>query len=248
VGFARRRHQDVETFLAEIDSLRQSGVHSEGDRLLITSIHRAKGLEWPLVILPGLEDGTVPYRLEDDDEGGEEIEDERRLMYVGMTRAIEQLYLLYPEDRRFEKKNKTGDCRCPPSTDEGRFPASCFLYEANLQLSDQLGGLIVKPDAETEPVQALSIQTSQRYLQAIESKVTIEQKNTSRSTSILKTRKKPKWLGVKQLKKGVMVKHKTFGTGTVRSVSSNRDVVTVEFPSSGLQNMVINLAKLRPAE
>jgi len=248
VGFARRRNQDVDTFLTDIEQLQQVDDDIRGDRLLITSIHRAKGLEWPLVILPGLEDGTVPYRQEEDMEGGEGIEDERRLMYVGMTRAIEQLYLLYPEDRRFERRNRAGDSRCPASTEDGMYPASCFMYEANLQLSDQLGARILQPEPEAAPLQAGNISIVRQYLEAINTEVTVEQKSTRQENGRQKTRKKPQWLGERELTRGLEVAHKTFGIGTVKSLSRNQGVVTVEFPDYGLQNLVINLAKLKPAK
>jgi DNA helicase-2/ATP-dependent DNA helicase PcrA len=250
VGFARRRNQDVTTFLADIEQLQQTDENAPNDRLLITSIHRAKGLEWPLVILPGLEDGTIPRRQEDDPEGGEGIEDERRLMYVGMTRAIEQLYLLYPEDRRLEQRNRNGDSRCPASTEDGKHPASCFLYEANLRLSDEAGARILQTEIEGNPLQAKDLSIVRQYLKAIKTDVPI-QGNKPQSTPRKKKKEKqpkPKWLGERELTKGLKVTHKTFGIGTVKSTSRHQGVVTVHFPSYGLQNMVINLAKLRKIE
>ncbi len=246
VRFARRRNQEVASFLTDIEQLQQEGGDIRGDHLLITSIHRAKGLEWPLVILPGLEDGSVPYREEEDKEGGEGIEDERRLMYVGMTRAIEQLCLCYPEDSRFEKRNRAGDNRAPASTEDGSYPASCFLYEANLQLSNQLGGRIHRPQPDAPPLQAGNIALARNYLAAINGDVDLKQ-NVTGAAGKGKDQKK-KTLGVGELKKGIQVYHRILGPGTVQSVGRAQGVVTVEFEGSGLQNLVINLAGLRPAE
>ncbi len=247
VRFARRRNQDVASFLPDIEQLQREGGAVHGDHLLITSIHRAKGLEWPLVILPGLEDGSVPYREKENMEGGEGIEDERRLMYVAMTRAIEQLCLLYPADSRFEKRNRAGDNRPPASTEDGSYPASCFLYEANLELSDQLGGRIHRPQPAATPLQAGNIALVRQYLAAVNRDVPLEQ-GEFRSAGSRKRRKEKKSLGVGELKKGMVVHHKILGSGTVQSVGRAQGIVTVEFEGSGLQNLVVNLAGLRAAK
>jgi DNA helicase-2/ATP-dependent DNA helicase PcrA len=62
------------------------------------SLHSAKGLEFPVVFLAGMEDGLFPHQRSLNDIDG--LEEERRLCYVGMTRAMKQLYLTYAEQRR----------------------------------------------------------------------------------------------------------------------------------------------------
>ncbi len=246
VRFARRRKENVGDFLASIEQLRCTNSGDQDDSLLITSIHRAKGLEWPLVILPGLEDGAVPYRREEDEEGPENIEDERRLMYVGMTRAIERLCLLYPPDLRFERNTRAGDAGSPFSTEDGDSPASCFLYESNLWLSDQVGGRIAHPQPDAEPLRAGDIEVVRNYLSAIQAEVAVEESGGRRTTARKKFRKKRDWLVEQELRRGMRVSHKALGPGTVKSIGHAQGVVTVEFADHNLQNLVINLAKLRP--
>jgi DNA helicase II / ATP-dependent DNA helicase PcrA len=69
-----------------------------GPALQMMTLHSAKGLEFPLVFLSGLEEGLFPHRMSLDEPG--RMEEERRLCYVGLTRAMRTLYLTFAETRR----------------------------------------------------------------------------------------------------------------------------------------------------
>ena len=77
----------------EGDLLRRAGQNYAAGAVTLSTLHAAKGLEWPVVFLCGLRQGRVP--LERPDAPADEAE-ERRLLYVGMTRARETLILLSP--------------------------------------------------------------------------------------------------------------------------------------------------------
>ena len=68
------------------------------DCVQLMSLHSAKGLEFPIVFLTGLEEGLFPHQRSLEETG--RLEEERRLCYVGMTRAMQRLYLTYAEVRR----------------------------------------------------------------------------------------------------------------------------------------------------
>ncbi len=68
------------------------------DCVQLMTLHSAKGLEFPLVFIGGVEEGLFPHSMSAEDP--ERLEEERRLCYVGMTRAMQQLYLSYAETRR----------------------------------------------------------------------------------------------------------------------------------------------------
>ena len=74
----------------------QASEHDDAVQLM--TLHSAKGLEFPLVFLTGLEEGLFPHKMSMDDADG--LEEERRLAYVGITRAMERLVITYAENRR----------------------------------------------------------------------------------------------------------------------------------------------------
>jgi DNA helicase-2/ATP-dependent DNA helicase PcrA len=89
----------LQSFLAHavLESGEGQGAETE-DCVQMMTLHTAKGLEFPLVFLSGMEDGLFPHQRSISDLEG--LEEERRLCYVGMTRAMRQLYFTYAEQRR----------------------------------------------------------------------------------------------------------------------------------------------------
>jgi DNA helicase-2/ATP-dependent DNA helicase PcrA len=76
------------------------------DSVQMMTLHSAKGLEFPLVFLVGMEDGLFPHQRSVTDIGG--LEEERRLAYVGVTRAMRRLYVTYAEQRRLHGVDQYG--------------------------------------------------------------------------------------------------------------------------------------------
>lgn len=115
--------------------LNQDSQHQTSSAVVITTMHRSKGLEWPVVLIPGLDDKHMPYRREGELPDPEHDESERRLLYVAMTRAKEQLHLFAP--------GFTNHDGLPMS--DGLAPTqipSPFLAEMHLGLSNALGGAL----------------------------------------------------------------------------------------------------------
>lgn len=92
--------QGIPLFLKKISLLKEGEVFTpRGEAVTLMTVHGAKGLEFPVVFMAGLEDGLFPYQPEKDECEAKDDEEERRLFYVGMTRAKEKLYLLYAQTR-----------------------------------------------------------------------------------------------------------------------------------------------------
>jgi len=88
----------LEGFLEEVALISDIDNYSQDtNAVTLMTMHAAKGLEFPVVFMPGMEDGIFPHSRALFD--GEQLEEERRLCYVGMTRARERLYLLYSNSR-----------------------------------------------------------------------------------------------------------------------------------------------------
>ncbi len=114
VSAARGFSRDETSELGELDEFLAHAVLESGegqaseweDSVQMMTLHSAKGLEFPIVCLVGLEDGLFPHQRSINDIGG--LEEERRLAYVGVTRAMRRLYLTYAEQRRLHGVDQYG--------------------------------------------------------------------------------------------------------------------------------------------
>ena len=118
----RGRRSGVDAFLERI-ALSSAGDQSAAEQVVLMTIHIAKGLEWPIVFLAGLEDGLFPSLRERDGTSEDAaLEEERRLAYVAITRARERLILTHARTRRVWGELRIGT----PSRFLLDIPASCF--------------------------------------------------------------------------------------------------------------------------
>ena len=85
-------------FLEEVALMSSVDAENDGQKVTLMTLHAAKGLEFPVVFIVGLEEGILPHSRVYES-GPAQLEEERRLMYVGMTRAREELHLTYSDSR-----------------------------------------------------------------------------------------------------------------------------------------------------
>ncbi|HPF78303.1 MAG TPA: UvrD-helicase domain-containing protein [Alphaproteobacteria bacterium] len=92
--------ESLQEFLEHIALVLENQGNNDGDFITLMTLHAAKGLEYDFVFLPGWEDGLFPSQRSMDENGIKGLEEERRLAYVGITRARKKAYISYAANRR----------------------------------------------------------------------------------------------------------------------------------------------------
>ena len=188
------------------------------DRVSMMTLHAAKGLEFPVFFMVGMEDGLFPHSRTT--EADEDIEEERRLCYVGMTRAMEKLYLTHARRRRVY-----GDYQ---------FNApSCFLREIPHEFLDQ---------AEPVPLRRSASHNLASLFDQPE--VAAEEEPFVDDEEVRMVPDAEEGLRI-----GMQVRHVKFGIGTVRRVEGMGDnqKVIVYFHRIGPKKLLVKFAGLEPA-
>lgn len=103
---AEQRGLTLASFLDEVALLSEADTEAAPESVLLSTLHAAKGLEFDVVYLVGLEEGLLPLMRGDEDDLADE-EEERRLLYVGMTRAKKKLVLTWARTRRLHGETRT---------------------------------------------------------------------------------------------------------------------------------------------
>ena len=181
------------------------------------TLHSAKGLEFPYVYMCGMEDGLFPSYMTIVNDDPEEIEEERRLCYVGITRAKKRLTMTYAKCRMVRGSTQFNKI-------------SRFVKEISPELFD----LGAKPEKE-------------KHESRIQRPSDFSRKQTTKVvTSYGKTFQVNKAATLDYMV-GDTVRHIKFGTGTVVNiVDGGKDYeVTVDFEKTGVKKMFASFAKLK---
>lgn len=216
-------------------------------RVSLMTIHLAKGLEFPYVYIVGLEENLFPSAMSMNTRS--EIEEERRLFYVALTRAEQQVYLTYAESRY--RWGKLIDCE--PSRFIEEIDENFVHFEASKQMSKQMNRFIDEDIFGSVPQDRI------RFKKPIERKPVkrskkIEKKSEYKpSTSVPKNLKKISSAGQSanlfdtKLTVGNIVEHTKFGKGEVLKIEgSGNDVkALIKFTSVGSKNLLLRFAKLK---
>ncbi len=194
--------------------------YDERARVTLMTLHSAKGLEFNQVFLVGMEEGLFPHKLSIDDEAG--IEEERRLCYVGMTRARDRLVLSWARERRTYGRDSM----------EGSRP-SRFLEEVPANLVEALSAPASKARTTWENA-VNSVAGAERFLRerGLDKRPGQARGEGARHSS--------RW------KLGSQVRHAKYGIGTVLECedAGEDSKLTISFPGYGRKKMVERFAGL----
>lgn len=229
--------------VADIDSFDENS-----DYVVLMTLHSAKGLEFPNVYLAGLEDGLFPsYMSITSDNSQAEIEEERRLAYVGITRAKKNLTITSARVRMVRGQTQYGK-------------VSRFVREIPPEL---LSGKIYEPKTKEEPIEQSTFQKARKAFRTVPSYggsgygkevgegygSTFHSSKATKPvyTKVENQRDFGSAGGALSYQVGDRVRHIKFGDGEVMAiVSGGRDYeVTVDFDKVGTKKMFASFAKLK---
>ncbi len=213
----------LEGFLEEIALISDIDNYSqESNAVTLMTLHAAKGLEFPVVFIPGMEEGIFPHSRSLFD--GDQMEEERRLCYVGMTRAKERLFLIYANSRLLYG----GTNHNPPSRFITEIPPGLQSEGSEWGTAARAG----RYGGGAAPHGAGAGSWNVPTMPAADLAATAREADRHRETM----------LGL-DLKPGDRIEHTKFGEGIVSDI--NGDEVTAAFTGVGAKRLSLSFAPIR---
>ncbi|MBQ6873908.1 MAG: UvrD-helicase domain-containing protein [Clostridia bacterium] len=219
VNFAKENGDDatLNDFLEEVALMTDiDNYNAQTDAVVLMTLHSAKGLEFPIVYIPGMEEGIFPgFRAFNEDD----IEEERRLAYVGITRAKKKLYISHAISRMLFGNTS-------------RNRVSRFLEEIPSSLLEGAGR---RQSMGSFASRGTSASTSSFYSQPPKTSIS--------NSGFTKAEKKPQ--STCNYKVGDAVTHKKFGAGVILQITpmANDTMLTVAFNEVGTKKLMANYTK-----
>lgn len=230
----------LEDYLQMISLYSDTDEMNDDNVVTLATVHSAKGLEFPVVFVVGLEDGIFPS-LRQNENNGDHMEEERRLMYVAVTRARELLFLTYAKSRYLYGDTKYN----VPS----RFLNECGLVEKKPDVRD------VFTSGPSYDACGFVRSASDRYADSPTRVGTFSSgfSGEYKSSYGKKTEPKPQASGTvekKNISVGVTVVHKRLGKGKVIGIENVGDNIyaKIDFEKSGVMVLAVDFAPITVVE
>lgn len=216
--------EDV-ALISDIDSYNE-----DEDAVVLMTLHSAKGLEFPVVFIPGMEEGIFPGNQSMFSE--EDLEEERRLAYVGITRAKKKLYLISSQQRMLYGQTS-------------RNMPSRFLREIPSSVIDDQSVMARRSTGFTTPRTAYANASRNELVHSSHNKIGSYTQSSSSAHKFGQAGNAAQKNNI-DFKVGDTVCHKSFGTGTVLTVTpmGGDMLLEVAFDKAGTKKMMANYARL----
>ena len=216
--------EDV-ALISDIDSYNE-----DEDAVVLMTLHSAKGLEFPIVFIPGMEEGIFPGNQSMFSE--EDLEEERRLAYVGITRAKKKLYLISSQQRMLYGQTS-------------RNMPSRFLREIPSSVIDDQSVVARRSTGFTTPRTAYANASRNELGHSSHNKIGSYTQSSSSAHKFGQAGNAAQKNNI-DFKVGDTVCHKSFGTGTVLTVTpmGGDMLLEVAFDKAGTKKMMANYARL----
>jgi DNA helicase-2/ATP-dependent DNA helicase PcrA len=220
--------ESLTAFLEHVSLVMEIEQNETGDRLNLMTLHAAKGLEFDTIFLPGWEEGLFPSQRTMDENGLAGLEEERRLAYVGLTRARQRIFISFAANRRIHGSwqsalpsrfiSEMPEAHVETVLDEG-------FYGGNVGFRDNAFGKEFASTYDSPGWKRAQANKERGYTRAraplIEAQAFTVQTSDPAAT---------------QFQRGERVFHQKFGYGVVRAVEGNK--LTVDFDKAGEKKVI----------
>ncbi|MBN1050804.1 DNA helicase PcrA [Clostridium botulinum] len=205
-------------------------IEEQEDTIVLMTVHSAKGLEFPVVFMVGMENGIFPGNMSFEKES--EMEESRRLCYVGITRAKETLFMTSAEVRRVFGRTVA-------------YSQSDFINEIKQELKEYVSGnRIGSGNGSNSNVKA---KKNDSYSNPHSLRSTIRKEFSKPVNTVINDNDNSGYLNANEVTLGRKVQHEKFGIGTIVSVQGSGDdkKLTIAFDKQGVKNLMLSFAKLK---
>lgn len=215
------QYPTLSDFMEHVSLVMDNDNNIDTDKVMLITLHSAKGLEFDAVFLPGWEEGLFPHQRALDEGGGSALEEERRLAYVAMTRAKQKLYILTALNRRIYGQWQNN----LPSRFINELPPAnieiCNMAAAYFGAAGNYGGSWAERHKSSSNWYNRSRQTEENVIRDSDRFSYVRDEDDGWSGSVWRAKQKAR-NAASATPVGSRVFHETFGYGKVLKIEGNK--------------------------